>query len=166
MASRSKQMPARLHAAFVLPNKVYAVGAGRLFGHRFLRLTHTGRRSGREFHVVVEVTAYDRGTGEAVVVSGFGRTADWYRNVTAGGGTYVDFGSGPRRAAYRELDADEALEVFRGYERRNRALMPLFRPVLSWLLGWPYDGSDAARRRLVEDLPMLALRPAPRPGEG
>ena len=116
---------------------------------------------GREFHVVVEVADYDKGTGEAVVVSGFGRTADWFRNITAGGPTYVDFGSGPRRAAHRELDAEEALEVFRGYERRNRALMPLFGPVLSRLLGWHYDGSEAARRRLVEDLPMLALRPAP-----
>jgi deazaflavin-dependent oxidoreductase (nitroreductase family) len=161
MATPSQQMPSWLHAAFVLPNKLYTVGAGRVLGHRLVRLTHTGRTSGREFHVVVEVVRYDRGTGEAVVVSGFGRSADWFRNITAGGPAYVDFGSGPRRAAHRVLDTDEAITVFVDYERRNRAFMPLFRPVLSRLLGWTYDGSDDARRRLVEDLPMLALRPAP-----
>lgn len=161
MASSAEHLPGWLHAAFVLPNRVYAVGAGRLLGHRFVRITHTGRRSGREFHVVVEVTHYDPGTGEAVVVSGFGPGADWFRNITAGGPTYLDFGAGPRRAAYRVLDRNEALAVFVDYERRNRLVMPLFRPVLSWLLGWRYDGSEAGRRRLVEDLPMLALRPAP-----
>ena len=161
MATSSQQMPSWLHAAFVLPNKLYAVGAGRLLGHRFVRITHTGRTSGREFSVVVEVVRYDRGTGEAIVVSGFGRSADWFRNITAGGATYVDFGSGPRRAAHRVLSPQEALEVFVDYERRNRLFMPAFRPVLSRLLGWRYDGSDEGRRRLVEDLPMLALRPAP-----
>ena len=161
MPTRSSQMPPWLHTAFVLPNRLYAGGAGWVLGHRFLRLTHTGRRSGREFHVVLEVVRYDSGTGEAVVVSGFGRTADWYRNVTGGGPAYVDFGRGARRADHRVLGLDEAVEVYAGYERRNLLLMPAIRPVLSALLGWHYDGSDAARRRMAEDLPLLAFRPAP-----
>ncbi len=161
MPADSSQMPPWLHAAFVLPNRLYAGGAGWLLGHRFLRLTHTGRRSGREFHVVLEVVHYDEVTGEAVVVSGFGRTADWFRNVTAGGPAYVDFGHGARRAVHRTLDPAEAVEVYAGYERRNRLLMPVIRPVLSALLGRPYDGSDEARLRMAEDLPLLAFRPAP-----
>lgn len=35
----------------------------------------------------------------------------------------------------------------------------LVRRVLSWLLGWHYDGSVAARRQLVEQLPLVTLRP-------
>jgi hypothetical protein len=31
--------------------------------------------------------------------------------------------------------------------------------VLSKLAGFRYDGSDAARRRLVQTLPLVALRP-------
>jgi len=161
MPTSSQEMPSWLRSAFALPDRVYALGAGRLLGHRFVRLTHTGRRSGRQFHVVVEVARYDRRSGEAVVVSGFGRRADWYRNLVAGGPAYVDFGHGPRRADHRELDTEEALAVFAHYERHNRLLMPLFRPALSALLGWRYDGSEGARRRLVEAMPMLALRPAP-----
>ena len=148
-------------AASPCPNGLYAAGAGRLLGHRFLQLTHTGRRSGREFQVVLEVVRYDRATGEAVVVSGFGRSADWFRNVTAGGPAYVDFGRGPRRADHRVLGLDEAVEAYAGYERRHLLLMPVIDPVLSRLLGWPYDGSDAARRRMAEDLPLVALRPSP-----
>jgi hypothetical protein len=30
--------------------------------------------------------------------------------------------------------------------------------VLSWLVGWRYDGSAAARQRLVKELPLVAFR--------
>ena len=51
--------------------------------------------------------------------------------------------------------------------RPNRTIRRLFRlPVclyrwhLGWLFGWPYRGSDADRRRLVAQLPLVAFRPA------
>jgi hypothetical protein len=47
------------------------------------------------------------------------------------------------------------------YERRNRIAAPLVRAVLSRLAGFRHDGSDAARRRLVRTLPLVAFRPAP-----
>lgn len=34
------------------------------------------------------------------------------------------------------------------------------RLVLSKLVGWRYDGSEDARRRLVEELPVIAFRRA------
>ena len=46
-----------------------------------------------------------------------------------------------------------------GYERRNRWVAPVVRAVLSRLVGWHYDGSESARRRLVGELPMVAFRP-------
>ena len=54
----------------------------------------------------------------------------------------------------------EAAMVMAGYEQRNRLAAPLVRMVLSRLAGWRYDGSDAARRRLVRALPLVAFRPA------
>ncbi|EWT01299.1 hypothetical protein N865_10805 [Intrasporangium oryzae NRRL B-24470] len=110
-------------------------------------------------HAVVEVTHYDRVTGEATVMAGYGPRADWVRNIRAAGGASLDFGHGPRPAAYRVLDVDEAIEVFRHYERRNVLLLPGIRATLWVLLGWRYDGSEPARRRLAEQLPMLAFRP-------
>jgi deazaflavin-dependent oxidoreductase (nitroreductase family) len=159
--ARSQDLPSWMRRAFALPNALYDNGFGWLLGRRFLRLGHTGRRSGWTFHAVVEVVRYDRPTGEATVVSGFGQRADWLQNLFAGGPLTVDFGRGPRPAAYRVLGLDEAQEVYAAYERRNLLIAPLVRWTLSALLGWRYDGSTEARRRMVAELPMVALRPAP-----
>jgi deazaflavin-dependent oxidoreductase (nitroreductase family) len=159
-APSSKNLPGWLKAAFRAPNTLYDKGFGRLLGRRFLQLGHTGRRSGRRFHVVLEVVRHDRRTGEAVVVSGFGEGADWLRNLRSGGALTVDFGRGPRPAAYRVLPVDEAVATYAAYERRNSLLAPIIRPTLTALLGWRYDGSPAARRRMAQQLPMVALMPA------
>jgi hypothetical protein len=59
----------------------------------------------------------------------------------------------------RQLDADEAVRAVAAYERRNRIVAPILRAVLSKTAGFRYDGSESARRRLVEELPLVALRP-------
>jgi deazaflavin-dependent oxidoreductase (nitroreductase family) len=159
-APRSQGLAPWLRASFAAPNALYANGCGWLLGRRFLRLSHTGRRTGLTFHVVLEVVRYDRSTGEATVISGFGDTADWLRNLRAGGPAAVDFGRGPSPAAYRVLGLAEAEEVYAAYERRNLLIAPLVRWTLTALLGWRYDGSRAARRRMVAELPVVALRPS------
>ncbi len=156
----SQSLPAWLKHAFALPNWLYANGAGRVFGHRFVQLTHVGRRSGQTFHTVLEVVRYDRVTGETTVVSGFGPKADWLRNLEAAGRAEVNFGHGPRPAAYRILPVEEAVAAYAAYERRNRLIRPVVRGTLSALLGWTFDGSPTALRRLAEQLPMVAFRPA------
>jgi deazaflavin-dependent oxidoreductase (nitroreductase family) len=164
--ARSRDLPTWLKTLFRAPNALYDKGFGAVLGRRFLRLGHTGRRSGRRFHVVLEVVRYDRRTGEAVVVSGFGPSADWYRNLLAGGPVTVDFGRGPRPAAYRVLPLEEAVATYAAYERRNWAIAPIVRPTLSALLGWRYDGTPAARRRMAEQLPLVALTPRPAQSSG
>lgn len=101
----------------------------------------------------------DRWSGEVVVLAGLGGHADWYRNVQAN--PRVDLTIGWRRyaATARTLDEDEAVDVLARYERRNRWVRPVIRRVLTWLAGWPYDGSPEARRRLVEEFPLVAFRP-------
>jgi hypothetical protein len=56
------------------------------------------------------------------------------------------------------------MQVITGYEQRNRFIRPIIRAVLSRLLGWQYDGSNAARRRLVTQLPLIAFRRAAHQG--
>ncbi len=55
---------------------------------------------------------------------------------------------------------EEATRVFAAYERRNRLVRPVVNRVLSLLVGWRYDGSPDARRRLAGTLPFVAFRPA------
>ena len=52
-----------------------------MLGHRFLLLIHVGRRTGLRRHTVLEVMEYRREGPEAVVMSAFGRNADWLRNI-------------------------------------------------------------------------------------
>lgn len=156
--------PGWLRRVYALPKVFYRSGLGRFLGHRFLQLTHTGRKSGRTYQTVLEVVRYDVETGEAFVVAGYGKGSDWLRNIRAGGPTWIDFGRGRQQAVYRDVSADEAVRVFAAYERRYRLFLPIVRRVLSSLAGFDYRGSDADRRRTAERLPMLALRPRNRSG--
>jgi deazaflavin-dependent oxidoreductase (nitroreductase family) len=138
---------------------LYAAHVGWLLGHRFLLLHHRGRRSHRRYRTVLEVVAWRPATREAVVLSGFGHRSQWYRNLLAGQAVQVQIARLRFAPAVRPLGSDEAVGVLADYERRNRLVAPLVRAVLSKLAGFRYDGSDAARRRLVQTLPLVALRP-------
>jgi deazaflavin-dependent oxidoreductase (nitroreductase family) len=142
------------------PARLYDWHAGWLLGHRFLRLTHVGRCSGRLHRSVLEVVGSGPAPGEVVVVAGLGPSADWYRNVQAHPAVEVAVGRRRSRPAHRVLDQREAVVVLAAYERRNRWVSPVVRRVLSWLVGWRYDGSDDARQRLAQELPLVAFRPA------
>ena len=146
------------------PARLYDWHAGWLLGRRFVRLTHVGRRSGRLYQTVLEVIA-TTAAGDIIVIAGFGPTTDWYRNVRARQAADVAIGRRRFRATVRTVDQSEALDVVAAYERRHRWVAPAIRRVLNSLLGWRYDGSDDARRRLVGQLPMLAFRPADDPLE-
>jgi deazaflavin-dependent oxidoreductase (nitroreductase family) len=141
------------------PVYLYRWRCGRLLGHRFLLLIHTGRRTGRRRETVLEVVEYRKAGPELVVISAFGHNADWLRNIAAAPEPEVIVGRERFVAVYRTLDAEEAIGVIERYERRNRLIAPIVRLVLSRLLGGPYRGSASDRRRLVAELPLVAFRP-------
>jgi deazaflavin-dependent oxidoreductase (nitroreductase family) len=141
------------------PVSLYAMHAGWLLGHRFLLLTHRGRQTGRLHRTVLEVIAWRSDTREAVVMSGFGPSSQWYKNVLAGGASEVRIARLCFIPHARPLEPQEATEVIADYERRNRIVLPLIRVVASRLAGFPYDGSDSARLRLAGALPLVAFRP-------
>ena len=141
------------------PTYLYDIHAGWLLGRRFLRLTHVGRRTGRRYRMMLEVIGENRGSGEVLVMAGLGRSAQWLRNAEAGNAVEVAVGQERFRPRHPILALVEASEVLAAYERRNRWLAPIVRRALSWLVGWRYDGSADARRRLVSQLPVVGLRP-------
>lgn len=144
------------------PTHLYDCHAGWILGRRFLRLTHIGRRSGRRYQTMLEVIGENRTTGEVIVIAGLGRSANWYRNLQTHGAAEVAIGCERFAPRHRQLPEPEASTVLADYERRNRLIVPIVRRVLSWLVGWRYDGTDTARRRLVAELPVIGLRPADR----
>jgi deazaflavin-dependent oxidoreductase (nitroreductase family) len=141
------------------PTFLYDLHVGWLLGRRFLRLTHLGRRTGRRYRTMLEVIGEHRGNGEVLVMAGLGRSAQWLRNVQAGNAMEVAIGHDRFRPRHRMLTPAEASEALADYERRYRVLAPIVRRVLSWLVGWCYDGSVDARLRLVTQLPVVGFRP-------
>ncbi len=109
---------------------------------------------------MLEVIGEDPNRDEVIVVAGLGRSAQWFQNLPGGGATEVAIGRKRFEPSYRELDPPEAAAVLANYERRNRYLAPLIRRMLSWLVGWRYDGTPAKRLQLANELPMVAFRPA------
>ena len=140
------------------PVYLYRWHLGPLLGKRFLLLMHTGRRSGLRRQTVLEVMEYREDGPEAVVMSGFGRNSDWLRNIETTPNEEVAIGSHHFQASHRFLGEEEAANVVRNYERRNRLMAPIVRWVLGRLLGWQYRGSKDDRRRLVGQLPLIAFR--------
>jgi deazaflavin-dependent oxidoreductase (nitroreductase family) len=141
------------------PVYLYRWRCGWLLGHRFLLLIHIGRRTGRRHSTVLEIVEYRREGPEAVVISAFGRDADWPRNIEAMPNPEVVIGSQHFTAVHRLLGEAEAVRVLAGYQRRNRFIAPIVRLGFSWLLGWKFDGSKEHRRRLAAQLPFIAFRP-------
>jgi deazaflavin-dependent oxidoreductase (nitroreductase family) len=158
--SRDRRPGRALRWLLRLPVRLYRWRLGWLLGHRFLLLVHVGRRTGRIHETVLEVVQYDRTSGVAVVMSGFGRRADWYQNLRHRPALRVVIGRTTFVPSHRDLTQEAAISVMANYERRNRLAAPIVRMVLSRLTGWSYDGSEAARRRLVSQCPLVAFRPA------
>jgi deazaflavin-dependent oxidoreductase (nitroreductase family) len=148
-----------LRTLFGIPIRFYHAGLGWLLGRRFLLLVTTGRKTGRRRETVLEVVKYDRASQEAIVAAGWGAKTGWFHNVEAGLAREVVIGRDRYEPAYRVLDVAEAERVFADYERRNRLAGPIVRRVISGLVGWRYDGSPGARRKVVEQLPLIGFRP-------
>jgi len=144
---------------FRAPVYLYRWHLGGLLGHRFLLLSHTGRRSGLRRQTVLEVIRYLPTIPEAVVMSGFGRKSDWLQNIEANEDEEISIASMHFKASHRFLSESEAESALRDYENRNRLMAPVVRRVLSALLGWEYTGSSDDRRRLIAQLPLVAFRP-------
>lgn len=108
---------------------------------------------------MLEVIGRRPAANEFLVIAGLGRSANWYRNVQAQPAIEVAVGRQRFRPRHRVLSEDEAAAALADYERRNRLAAPVVRRVLSWLVGWRYDASADARRRLMRELPVVAFRP-------
>ena len=103
--------------AFVrAPIPLFRASLGFLLGGRLLMLEHVGRTSGRARYAVLEVVRAES-PNAVVVASGFGRTAQWFRNVVAEPRCHVSIGVTRRRPAVATVldtaESEEALAYYR-----------------------------------------------------
>ena len=139
-----------------LPLWLYRAHLGWLLGHRFLLLTHTGRKSGLQRQTVLEVVRHDPTTGVYIVASGWGEKADWLRNIEHTPDVTVQSGRERLAAAAMRLPIAEAIREFSDYMKRHPAAVH----VLSRLLtGERLSGTEEDCLRLTKHVPLVALRP-------
>lgn len=147
-----------LRLAFKLPIALYRLRLGWMLGHRFLQVTHRGRRSGHVYRTVLEVVRYDRAARESVVVAGFAH-ADWLRNIQATPAVEVRTGTDRYAPAQRFLEADERFAVLARFQREH----PWEAPIMLRLFGLRPATDRREReeqwRALADALPMVAFRP-------
>ncbi len=133
------------------PSLLYRARLGFVFGKRFLMIEHRGRRSGKLYRTVIEVAG--RVGEEWICTSGTGPRADWYRNICEGGLVAIWVGSRRHEATMRQLPAAEASRVMADYE----AAHPETARKLYEMMGVSYDGTDADRERMMEQIPMVGF---------
>ena len=155
----SAQAPAKprglLRLGYRLPIALYRANLGWLLGHRFLLLTHRGRKSGAPRQTVLEVVRYDPARRESAVVSAYGDRADWYQNILASPPIEVQTGRDRYAPLYRLLAPDERLTALSAYRKRYpRAFAAVMR-----FLGFAYDGTESGLPSLADQVIMVAFRP-------
>jgi deazaflavin-dependent oxidoreductase (nitroreductase family) len=151
-----RRRPGRLAlAVFRLPLLLYRLGWGWLLGDTFLLLVHAGRKTGTRYSTVAMVLRYDPRTQEAVICSGWGKDADWIRNIQAHPALQVQIGRASFTPQQRFLSEDESLAVVAEFRRQH----PQRSRLIASILGWGDLGSDAVARNFVSTRPFVSLRP-------
>lgn len=138
-----------------LPIRMYRLGLGGLFGNRLMLLNHVGRVSGERRQAVIEVVEHDqRGY---VAASGFGKRANWYRNVMKNPDVVIQLGRRPIPVTATELPAEEAAEIMARYAPRH----PVAARRLCKIMGFMVDGSVEDYREVGRHVPFIRFTPRP-----
>ncbi|MGI8857086.1 MAG: nitroreductase family deazaflavin-dependent oxidoreductase [Thermomicrobiales bacterium] len=152
-------LPARPNRALKFVSRLtvylYRCHLGWLLGHRFLLLTHRGRKSGLVRRTALEVLLYDPSTRESVVLSGWGTKADWYRNIEACPALAIQTGRDRYVPAQRLLTTDEGYVAMTEYAIRH----PLATRVLERVFGYPITRSASIRRSFAQSVVLVSFRP-------
>lgn len=136
------------------PLLAYRLHLGWLLGGRFLRLTHTGRKSGQPRQALLEVIDRNEETDTFYVVSGFGRQSQWFKNVQANPEVTIQVGARLLEARAEVLDERASGNKLVDYAHRH----PLAAQALARALGYELDGSEEQVRQLgAEHMPVVAL---------
>lgn len=145
-----------LQALLRLPVVLYHLHMGWLLGHRFIVLRHTGRKSGARHDTVLEVVRCDSASRTCIVASGWGATAQWFQNIVVNPEVEVTMGMQTNPARARWMRPEEAEQELRDYARRHPWAM---KRLGRFMLGRPYRGFEEDWALLVEQVPVVELRP-------
>lgn len=152
---RDRGRPGKLSRLFFrAPILLYRLKLGWLMGKRFVRITHTGRKSGLPRDVVVEVVDYIPEDNTFMVAAAWGDRSDWYRNIIQTPEVMVQVGNKRWPGIAVRLDEPEAREALANYAQRHTTA---FRS-LTKVLGFESEDIDTSVSEMARELPLIALR--------
>lgn len=141
---------------FRAPIWLYKAGLGGLMGKRFLLLNHVGRVSGLPRQAVVEVANYDSANETYLIASGWGKTADWYKNLLKTPEITIQVGWRKMAVTAVPLTPEQSGDAMVTYARRYPMAA---RTLMKRLLGYEVDGTDEDYRSLGRDtVHFIALK--------
>ena len=146
--------PALLLPIFKLPLVLYRLHLGWLLGHRFMQLTHVGRRSGKLRRTVLAVLQFDAQTREIKAVSAW-NASEWYKNIQASPAQQVETGFTRYAPEQRDLTAEELAQLFVDFCQQH----PLFSRMVCRIPNWKWDSSYEEFLELARTLHGVAFRP-------
>jgi deazaflavin-dependent oxidoreductase (nitroreductase family) len=117
-------------------------------------LVHRGCKSGRLYKTPLSILVEDPERGEIVVSPMWGKDADWYQNVIAGGLVEIHVRGEKRQVEWRELDEAERRAAGEAFRDAHPIYSRMILRTLARLNGFEGDPGEAAVRKL----PMLGLR--------
>lgn len=141
--------------AFRIPIWLYQTHLGWLLGHRFVLLTHTGRKSGFPRQTVLEVVRYDPATGACIVASGWDTRSDWFHNVSANPKIFIQIRNQRTSANAERFSPEAGGQELLDYARRH----PLAFRELVRFMGYRLDGTEDDIRALGRMIPMFIFKP-------
>jgi deazaflavin-dependent oxidoreductase (nitroreductase family) len=139
---------------FKLPLVLYRIRLGWAFGHRFVLLTHVGRRSGKTRRTILAVLHFDAQTKEIMAISAWS-ASEWYKNISACPALQVETGFTRYTPAQRFLTTEEIARLFEEYRRER----PIFSRIVCRIPGWKWDSSHEELLELAQTLRGVAFRP-------
>jgi deazaflavin-dependent oxidoreductase (nitroreductase family) len=151
---REPRQPSGLNRLlYRMPLVIYRVGLGSWMGERFIYLVHTGRKSGKQREVALEVIEYKEEEDTYYLASGWGERSDWYRNILKTPQVEAQVGRRRFRGRVEKVTLDQAAELFSCYGRRHpRALQTLAR-----VMGYHIEASDVSYRSLGHAVPVVGV---------
>lgn len=151
---KQTRAPAFLLPIFKLPLVLYRLRLGWLFGHRFLLLSHVGRKSGKVRQTILAVLSYDGGSREIKAVSAW-NASEWYKNIQVTPAITVETGMTRYTPVQRELSTEEIAQLFVDYRKNH----PIFSRIVCRIPGWKWDSSYKEFLKLAQTLRGVAFRP-------
>ncbi|MEW6401422.1 MAG: nitroreductase family deazaflavin-dependent oxidoreductase [Chloroflexota bacterium] len=144
---------------FKVPVWLSKIGFGgweKLIGAQWMLITHTGRKSGRQYDSMVDVMDYDPSTDTFYIEAAYGRRADWVRNIQVNPVFEARVGRRKFKARAAPLSsentADMLVKFFHAKPAYTRSVMAM--------VGLKFSGEEDLRA-IAPKLMLLAVHPDP-----